>query len=121
VLLSSHALTELEGRADRVVIVNRGVKIADGAIDELRHVSRLPTRIRVRLADDEVRNVAHHMQQPVWRRINGHMLEADASPEEKIMLLRNAASEEAPVADIQVVPPTLDELYAHFLRQQESN
>lgn len=30
VLLASHALTEPEGRADRMVIVNRGVKIADG-------------------------------------------------------------------------------------------
>ena len=119
VLLSSHALTELEGRADRVVIVNRGIKIADGALDELRHVSRLPTRIRVRFADDEARQAAHHMREPAWRRINGHMLEADASPDEKIVLLRSAAAEGAPVADIEIVPPTLDELYAHFLREQE--
>jgi Cu-processing system ATP-binding protein len=47
------------------------------------------------------------------------MLEADASPDEQIMLLRSAAAEGAPVADIEVVPPTLDELYAHFLREQE--
>ena len=119
VLLSSHALTEIEGRADRVVILDRGVKIADGAIDELRRVSRLPTRIRVRFADGEARKADHHMKQPAWRRINGHMLEADASPEEKIMLLRSAASEGASVADIEVVPPTLDELYSHFLREQE--
>ena len=32
-LLSSHALTELEERADRVIIMNRGVKVADGSID----------------------------------------------------------------------------------------
>ena len=40
-LLSSHALTELEDRADRVIIVNRGVKIADGTLDELRHIINL--------------------------------------------------------------------------------
>ena len=44
VLLSSHALTELEERAGRVVIMNRGVKVADGTLDELRRIARLPTR-----------------------------------------------------------------------------
>ena len=46
VLLSSHALTELEERAGRVIIMNQGVKVADGTLDDLRRVARLPTRIR---------------------------------------------------------------------------
>ena len=49
VLLSSHALTELEERAGRVVIMNRGVKVADGTLDELRRIARLPTRIRLKV------------------------------------------------------------------------
>ena len=43
-LLSSHALTELEERAGRVIIMNQGVKVADGSLDELRRIARLPTR-----------------------------------------------------------------------------
>src|SRR5262245_65524304 len=38
VLLSSHALTELEERAGRVIIMNRGIKVADGSIDTLRRL-----------------------------------------------------------------------------------
>ena len=50
-LLSSHALTELEERAGRVIIMNRGVKVADGTLDELRRIARLPTKIRMKVAD----------------------------------------------------------------------
>ena len=120
VLLSSHALTELEGKADRVVIVNCGVKIADGTLDELRRIAQLPTRIRVTLADSEADRVDEWLaRSDGWRRVNGHLLEIDAGPGEKIRLLRRAAAAEAPVADLDVVPPTLDELYAHFLNTRE--
>ncbi|MFY0736404.1 ABC transporter ATP-binding protein [Aurantimonas sp. NFXS3] len=120
VLLSSHALTELEGKADRVVIVNRGAKIADGRIDELRQIAQLPTRIRVRLADGAAGATNGWTDRTgAWRRINGHMLEIDASPADKISLLKSAVSCDAPVADIDVVPPSLDELYAHFLASGE--
>ena len=55
-----------------------------------------------------------------WRQVNGHMVEIDAAPERKIEVLRRATDEGAPVEDLDVVPPTLDELYAHFLRSQEA-
>ena len=109
ILLSSHALSELEGRADRVVIVGRGVKIADGTLDELRGIARLPTRIRIKLAEGEERRPDGSRD---WRAVNGHMLEIDAAPEDKVELLRDALR--ASVADLDVTPPTLDELYAHF-------
>jgi Cu-processing system ATP-binding protein len=109
ILLSSHALSELEGRADRVVIVGRGVKIADGTLDELRRIARLPTRIRIRLAEGEDRQFEGGHD---WRAVNGHMLEIDARPEDKVELLR--AAMRAEIDDLDVTPPTLDELYAHF-------
>jgi Cu-processing system ATP-binding protein len=120
VLLSSHALTELEGKADRVVILNRGAKIADGTIEELRQIAKLPTRIRVRLADCEAQTVDDWIGRTgAWKRVNGHVLEIDADPGDKVSLLRSAASADAPVVDLDVVPPTLDELYAHFLGAEE--
>nr|WP_262983370.1 AAA family ATPase [Paracoccus mutanolyticus] len=45
VLLSSHALTELEGHAERVIVLNRGRKIADGTLEELRALAGLPSRL----------------------------------------------------------------------------
>ena len=121
VLLSSHALTELEGKADRVIIVNRGIKIADGTIDELRGIARLPTRIRIRLAENDRASGNDWPGEAFgWRRINGHSFEIDAAPEDKVGVLRKATSADALISDIDVLPPTLDELYAHFLGQQET-
>lgn len=121
VLLSSHALTELEERAGRVIIMNRGIKVADGTLDELRHIARLPIRIRLKVTDAGLANAPNWLG-PVegWRRINGHMVEIDASPDRKIEVLRRATDEGAPVEDLDVIPPTLDELYAHFLLSQEA-
>ncbi|WP_257170522.1 ABC transporter ATP-binding protein [Bradyrhizobium sp. SRS-191] len=120
VLLSSHALTELEERAGRVIIMNRGLKVADGTLDELRRLARLPTRIRVKVADLPTSGA------PAWlptatsyRRINGHIVEIDAAPDEKIDLLRRATADGNSVQDLELIPPNLDELYAHFLRHAE--
>ncbi len=120
VLLSSHALTELEERARRVIIMNHGIKVADGSIDELRRLARLPTKIRLKvsgLAPSEV---------PEWvpssapcRRLNGHLLEIEAAPEQKIDLLHRATAAGTSVDDLELMSPSLDELYAHFLRRAE--
>lgn len=120
VLLSSHALTELEERAGRVVIMNQGVKVADGNLDELRRIARLPTRIRLKVAASAIADVQSRLA-PLgdWRRVNGHMLEIVAASDQKIELLRQATAEGGPIEDVDVAPPTLDELYAHFLRSQE--
>jgi Cu-processing system ATP-binding protein len=120
VLLSSHALTELEERAGRVIIMNRGVKVADGTLDELRHIARLPTKIRLKLSERGLATVPEWLgPNRDWRRVNGHMVEIDASPDDKIEVLRRATVEGAPVEDLDVAPPTLDALYAHFLRSRE--
>ncbi len=47
VLLSSHILTELEGRTDRVVVMSRGRKRADGTMAELRQLAQRPVRIKI--------------------------------------------------------------------------
>ena len=120
VLLSSHALTELEERAGRVIIMSRGLKVADGTLEELRRLARLPTRIRVKVAN------LPPAGRPAWlpatasyRRINGHIVEIDAAPNEKIELLRSATADGTAVQDLELIPPNLDELYAHFLRHAE--
>jgi Cu-processing system ATP-binding protein len=118
VVLSSHALAELGERAGRVIIMKHGTMLANGSLDDLRHLARLPAKIRLTVAEGEVNAIPNWLGTiPNWRQINGHMIEIDAVPEHKIELLRRVTGMGAPVVDVDVVPPTLDELYAHFLRR----
>jgi len=120
VVLSSHALTELEERAGRIVVMNRGRVVANGSIDELRRLAGLPARVRVKVAFGGAKRLSALMG-PVagWREVNGHIVEFDAAPGETIALVRRATGPDSPTEDVAVAPPTLDDLYAHFLRQHE--
>ncbi|WP_114857113.1 ABC transporter ATP-binding protein [Azospirillum brasilense] len=99
VLLCSHALTELEGQADRVVVMNRGRKVADGSLATLRGLAQLPVRIRL-------------------TRPSGEVVETACANDDKVATLRRIACEGPELADIEVVQPSLDEMYAHFLRRE---
>ena len=48
------------------------------------------------------------------------MIEIDAAPDQKIDVLRRAFGGDDAIEDIDVLRPTLDDLYAHFLRSQEA-
>lgn len=113
ILLSSHALTELEGRADRVVIVNEGVKVADGTLDTLRSLAQLPTRVSVKLAGGGSQVAWKYGSG--WRKTGHDTVETDVTAEDKVALLREVTANPSEVAGLQLVEPTLDDLYAHFL------
>ena len=99
VLLCSHALTELEGQADRVVVMSRGRKVADGSLATLRGLAQLPVRIRLTLPSGEVTEMV-------------------CANDDKVATVRRIACEGPEIADIEVVQPSLDEMYAHFLRRE---
>ena len=116
VLISSHALNELEDRAEHVLIMNRGLLVAQGTLAELRTISRLPIRVSLDFAPGASVPAA-------W--MNGASI---ATPRGRVLLvpdetrkmnvLRAAASDPS-VTNIEIAAPTLDELYAHFLNSQE--
>jgi Cu-processing system ATP-binding protein len=119
ILLSSHALTELEGQTDRVVIVNEGVKIADGTLDSLRCLAQLPTRISVKVANDG--SAAKWTSNgALWKETGRQTLEAEVAAEDKVAVLKQVTSDPADVVALHVVEPTLDDLYAHFLDMRKA-
>ncbi|MGV7213067.1 ABC transporter ATP-binding protein [Bradyrhizobium sp. UFLA05-112] len=116
VLISSHALNELEDRAEHVLIMNRGRLVAQGTLAELRSLSQLPIRVSLDLvagADDAIAPIADETFSAAGRRT---VLVADEKG--KMDLLRAAASDPR-VKNIEIAAPTLDDLYAHFLDTQE--
>jgi Cu-processing system ATP-binding protein len=119
VLLSSHALTELEERADRIIIMKEGIIVANATLGDLRRVAQLPSRVVLTMADAISANDAAQLAPATsMRRINPRVLEFLCPERDKMDLVRRIVAEGTGIADLEVVPPGLDKLYAHFLSSQ---
>jgi Cu-processing system ATP-binding protein len=110
ILLSSHALAELEGAVDRVVVLDRGGKIADGEIAALRRLAGIRPRIRLRTADPAQDATAHWAG---WQRLGDGVLELTCEEDAVAAVLRGLPAD---ARDIEIMRPTLDEVYARFLQ-----
>jgi Cu-processing system ATP-binding protein len=120
IILSSHALAELGERADRLLIMSKSRLVAQGSLDELRRIAKLPAKIRLTMAGETAPIENWLRKGETCHRVNGHIVEIEAEPEHKMELLRRATETSFALTDIEVKPTTLDELYAHFLRQGEA-
>lgn len=114
VLLSSHVLPGVEPYIDRALILGAGRRLALGSLDELRHQAELPLTIRARgdwPADAPALDIPEAGDTP--RQINNHACEFQVHPSNKMAVLRRLATTSG-VEDIELLPPTLEHLYAHF-------
>jgi Cu-processing system ATP-binding protein len=116
VLLSSHVLTELEGQTDRVIVMNHGRKVADGSLAELRRLAQRPVRIRFTLHDDHVTLFPRIAGTALeWRRISERTFEVSCAEQRKVEVVRQFIDGNLSVADVEILAPSLDDIFAHFL------
>ena len=116
VLLSSHALSEIEERTDRIAVMSHARLVACGTLSELRALAPLPVRIRVHFAE-RGSGFAGSMRAPKgWEWLDERRLELTCANDAKVETLRELSSLNG-IADIEVMPPTLDEIYAHMMRE----
>lgn len=116
ILLSSHALTEIEGHTDRIIIMKNGTKVADGTMRDLRREADLPVLLRLTL--DPNTNTTSSLP-TTWKRVHDHQFEWRCSQADKIDAMRSIADLPSEMVDIEVIQPSLDDMYAHFLRREE--
>lgn len=114
ILLSSHALTEVEARTDRIVILSKGELVADDTLIGLRAQAGLPTHIQIAARQGAADEVAERLS--AGRR-NGIMVELTCTPEDKLARLGEITALGPLVRDLDVVPPSLDDIYEHFSRR----
>jgi len=115
ILLSSHVLTEVEARTDRILILSGGVLVAEGTLGELRARAALPVAFSVRPAPGHAPALAAAF--PEAARGEDDLLRLSCAQKDKMPLLARIASHGAAVADIDVIPPSLEDIYSHFSRR----
>lgn len=111
VLIASHALTEVEAQTDRIAILRKGIKVADDTLANLSRVAGLPTRLRILAQDGQAEHVA---KVTGGTRINGVSVELFCDADQKMHELRRIAALGDTVADVEMTPPRLEDLYRHY-------
>ncbi|WP_170369484.1 ABC transporter ATP-binding protein [Ruegeria arenilitoris] len=113
VLIASHALTEVEARTDRIAIMRKGRMVADDTLANLSALAGLPIRLRVRARA----NADALAAELGGDRINGASVELLCSPADKMQALRRIAAMGDAVADLEMTPPKLEDLYRHYAQE----
>lgn len=115
-IISSHALNEVEARADRFAIMKSGVMVASGTLAELYAQAALPVRLRLSVTPGEAANVASRLGPAVnINEVNNQSLSLSCFNGEKMPLIRRISDLGEIVQDMQIMPPRLDEVYNYFM------
>ncbi|EGJ19388.1 NosF (plasmid) [Cereibacter sphaeroides WS8N] len=114
ILLSSHALTEVEARTDRIAILSGGRLMANDTLANLRRQAALPIRLQVSTRPGAADEVAHRLQ---GGRRNGVLVDLSCRPDEKLDRLGAITALGPMVEDVEILPPSLEDLYTHYSRR----
>ncbi|MGF6177228.1 ABC transporter ATP-binding protein [Ensifer sp. 4252] len=115
ILLSSHVLTEVEARTDRILILSGGELVAEGTLADLRACAALPVAFSVRPAPGQSAALAAAL--PEGAQGEDGLLRLCCSQPEKLPLLARIAALGNAVVDLDVIPPSLEDVYSHFSRR----
>ncbi|WP_435260179.1 ABC transporter ATP-binding protein (plasmid) [Thioclava sp. FR2] len=116
ILLSSHALTEVEARTDRIAILSKGRLVANDTLANLRREAGLPIHIQVAARPETVGDVARRLD---GTRVNGVRVDLTCAHGDKLSRLGQIAGLGGMIEDVEVIPPSLEDLYTHFSRRSD--
>jgi len=120
-LISSHALSEVEARANRFIIMKSGVMIASGTLDELYLQAALPVRLNLAVASGSASRVAERLGSEInINSVSETTLSLSCFNGDKMSVIRRIGDLGDLVEDLQIKPPQLDEVYSHFMNQEMS-
>ncbi len=114
ILLSSHALTEVEARTDRLLILSGGQMVATGSLPELRREAALAVSMHITAINGYDADILTALPNAI--RV-GNALHLDCAQEDKLTTLAQIAALKDKVSDIDVIPPSLEDIYSHFSRR----
>ena len=120
-VISSHALDEIEARADRFMIVKAGRLVASGTLDELFREAALPVKMQISVAPGRATDVAERLGSEIdISEVGDTMLSLSCFNGDKMAVIRRIGDLGDSVNDLQIRPPKLDEVYNHFMNREAS-
>lgn len=114
ILLSSHALTEVEARTDRMVILSHGRVVAEGSMADLRAAAALPVTVTLTPAPGQIDAAAAAF--PEARITDGH-LRLTVPQSGKLALMARIGAAQPLLSDAEIAPPSLEDIYSRISRR----
>ncbi|KAA8606746.1 ABC transporter ATP-binding protein [Salipiger aestuarii] len=111
ILLSSHALSELEARTDRIVVLAQSRMVAQGTLADLRRAATLPLTVHLAARAGQGAALAQAFPEA---QAEGDRLILACPQEDKLTVLERIAARRDLIADFDLSSPTLDDLYAQI-------
>lgn len=117
IVLSSHILTELEARTDRVAILSRGKLKAVGPIAQLRNDLGLSTHIRLKAGRSQMEHLALKFAGRFGTEcfMNGAAV-LKCSSGEKLNLLKELMGSDVAFDNLDILEPSLEQVFAEHTR-----
>jgi Cu-processing system ATP-binding protein len=111
ILFSSHTLNDVNGNADRIVILKSGTVVGEGSEGSLRAAARLPVTLILHVDSGEAEVVANRL----GGRVNGAgTVRITCAAEEKMATLARAMEAGGAVHNIEIHDPSLAEIYCAY-------
>lgn len=114
ILLSSHALSEIETKTDRIVILSEGRKVAEGPLEALRARAALPLTVRLRAREGRGAELAADFPEALQV---AEILTLTCPQSDKLALMNRISGATDRLADFDFMQPTLDDIFAHISRR----
>lgn len=115
-LISSHALNEVEAHADRIAILRQGELVACGSLGALKADLGLPVRMQVSVAADQASAIAQSLPPGVQTLgVNGQSLDLLCPDGTKMAVVRYLGGLGAQIHNLEMMPPRLEQIYAHYV------
>lgn len=119
ILLSSHALTELDDRIDRVAILNKGHLAAVGTIPDLRRHIGLAAEISIHAPESSVHVLAQHFSNRFEANcFDNNVARLYCPMDQKVALLKEIMDLNIAFTDIEVNDPSLEQVFMAYTKEQ---
>lgn len=115
IILSSHALTEVEAYTSDVAILNKGKLLAHGPLSKLTLKANLPVQLDVRMINGSyLPELDEFSSLKICDGVLHSHFKLEVSEGEKLALLHKLSGFGDIISDIRIHPPTLDDLYSQI-------
>lgn len=119
ILLSSHALGEIEREADRVAILARGRLKVVGSMEEIRAQACLPLLLRARIRRCHSLGVLARLPNVISARTSDpETLEIRCRSDDKLGVLQALLAAGDSLTDIEISPPSLEAIHARLAAEE---